>query len=326
MNRAGWAAQRTWAERKWARKRIQLLDIGVNSATQTRYYNAVRRLLPRIQHVLSDEELDSTVADWVQERFQQGAPLHSVADALSGLHFYDPLSKRKLVLSWKLYSIWRRYEVPMRAPPITEAIILGIAGQAFSSGELVLAGLLLLGFHAMLRTGEMLSVRPQDFSLGDSTGIVTLPRTKSGVRNNALESVSIDDPCVLEVCRLMVSELASSGFAHVPCWNASGSSFRYKFYALLSHFQLDHLGLKPYSIRRGGATHDFRAHGLMERTLIRGRWKSSSIARLYITDALSRIPQITMSVTSKKLLVEASTVFTVEQTMSGRRGKKRKQE
>ena len=38
--------------------------------------------------------------------------------------------------------------------------------------DLFLAGLLLLGFFAMLRTGELLDVRPEDILIRDATGMV----------------------------------------------------------------------------------------------------------------------------------------------------------
>ena len=49
---------------------------------------------------------------------------------------------------------------------------------------------------------------------------------------------------------------------------------------------LGELGYKPYSLRRGGATEDFRQHGRLDRALLRGRWKGHTAARQYILEGM----------------------------------------
>ena len=324
MSKAGWAAQRTQAQRRFARRQVRLQDVGIQPSTQRRYYLAVRKLLPFIEAASSDEELDDSVASWIEQQFEEGAPLHLISDGLSGIQHFQPYLKGRIPRSWKLFSIWRRFEVPMRAPPITEDIIFGFAGKLFSEGDFVMAALLVLGFHGMLRTHEMLTICPSDFLLGPDSRLVSLPASKSGVRNNTKESVAIYDMYALELRRIMVSERKKQGYNLTPCWSHSGTAFRTKFYGLAKFFKIQHLRLKPYSVRRGGATHDFKSHGQMERTLIRGRWSSTNIARLYITDALAQLPKLTMSHSSKKSLEHFSMVFHHRADKSGKRGTKRK--
>lgn len=324
MNRAGWAAQRSATERKRARKGISLTDVSIQPATRVRYYTAVARLVPFLDGVASEEELDDTIAEWVEKEFAEGEPLHKISDALCGLHHFQPWTRHLLTQSWKLFKVWRRYEVPMRAPPLTEDVLFGFVGKLFTDGDLIMAALLLVGFHTMLRTHEMMEVCPSNFLLGESTGVLSIPRSKSGQRRNSKESVAIYDLYTLELARLMVKECRDKGHWLAPCWRFSGSRFR-EFYGLSKYFGVEHLGLKCYSIRRGGATSDFQKHGLMERTLIRGRWASTGVARLYITDARSQIPKLTISKDSKKKLQEYSRIFQIlEQSNSGKRGTKRK--
>lgn len=295
MSKAEWAAQRTTAERRAARKNISLVEVAIQPATRQRYFAGVSRLLPFLDGVQSEEELDDTIAEWVEQEFSAGAPLHMISDALCGLHHFQPWTRKLLAQSWRLFEVWRKYEVPMRAPPLTEDVLFGYVGKLFMDGDLVMAALLILGFHTMMRTHEMLEVRPENFLLGPTTGIVTVPKSKSGQRHNTMESIAIYDLYTLELVRLMVAELKAKGGHKSPCWDSTGTKFREKFYQLADFFGIRHLGLKCYSIRRGGATRDFQQHGLMERTLIRGRWASTQVARLYITDARSQIPTLTIS-------------------------------
>eukprot|EP00435_Cladocopium_sp_Y103_P016319 s2345_g4.t1 len=320
-----WPGQSSRLDRQRARRNIVLEDVGITSMTLDRYYTAVSRMAPILEAVNSEPALDEAIADWIQDEFEDGTPLHLIGDALSGLHHFEPATRRKLPKSWRLYSIWRRYEVPCRAPPITQDIVLGMAGWCILHDELTMGALLLLGFHALLRTGELLQVRPCDFLLQPGKGLVSLPSSKSGVRNNTRESVALSDPCTLETLQAMIDLKDQQNLSQVPCWNYSGSRFRILFRKVLDQLDLSELGFRPYSLRRGGATWEMQSHGLMEKTLIRGRWRNSSIARIYISDGLSLLPALRMSLRAKHQVAKFSSMFINEhQAFSGgKRGKKR---
>lgn len=321
--RSCWPGHSTRAERRAARENILLEDVGITPSTLKRYYFAVGRLAPVLQQVQSETGLDEDIAAWIQNEFEDGTPLYMIGDALSGLHHFEPATRKKLTKSWRLYAIWRKYEVPCRAPPLPQDILLAMAGLSLQRDELTMCALLLLGFHCLLRTGEILALRPCDILLGPTQGLVTLQSSKSGVRNNAKESVAILDPITLEATRAMVQLRNDQGFTNVPCWDQSGSLFRTRFRHLLDALQVAELGFKPYSLRRGGATLEMQSHGLMEKTLVRGRWKNSNIARIYVSDGLSRLPSLRMTLQAKVLVAKNSAVFTAEHHCfdDGSRGK-----
>eukprot|EP00435_Cladocopium_sp_Y103_P037912 s2720_g10.t1 len=316
----------TQADRRRARRDIVLEDVGVTKATLERYHLAVSRLCPVLECVNSEFQLDEMISEWVQSEFEDGCPLHLVGDALSGLHHFEPFTRKKLQKSWRLYNIWRRYEVPARAPPITPDICLAMAGWAILHDELVMGALLLLGFHCLMRTGELLQIRPCDFLLDSSGGLVSIPSSKSGVRNNTRESVTIHDSSTLETVRAMLELRHQQGFPNTPCWDRSGSAFRSLFRRILGELEISELNLRPYSLRRGGATYEMQTHGLMERTLIRGRWKNSNVARLYICDGLSMIPRLRMTFSAKHLIAKFSSMFLNEHHAyrDGKRGKRQR--
>lgn len=321
-----WPGQATQHQRRTARQNIVLEDVGITAATLDRYYLAVERLLPALQGVCTEHELDDVISDWVQTEFEDGTPIHLVGDALSGIHHFEPFTRKRLPKSWRLYGIWRKYEIPCRAPPITQDICLGMAGWCVHHQELVMASLLLLGFHCLLRTGELLQLRPCDFVLDAVSGVVSIPSSKSGIRNNSRESVVIRDPTTLDVVQVMLELRQEQGFPRTPCWDKSGSSFRSLFRKILDELDISALNLRPYSLRRGGATYEMQSHGLMERTLIRGRWKNSNVARLYICEGLAMLPRLTMSLRAKFQVAKFSSIFINEHQsfVDGRRGKRRK--
>ena len=47
--------------------------------------------------------------------------------------------------------------------------------------------------------------------------------------------------------------------------------------------------IKPYSLRRGGATEFFRSTGSMAKTMERGRWSEMKTARIYVNTAMAEL-------------------------------------
>lgn len=218
------------------RKGIRLRDAGITKQTQSRYYLAVREVSHLIYKCDSFPELDSKVADWIEYKFEHGYPINVVADCLSGIHFFLPLCRRQLPESWKLFGVWRKIEVPSRAPPITTDLLMAMASRALSINRVDFATLLLLGFHCFLRTGELLTITPNDLLLGSKRGVVRLPVSKGKTRRRATESVTIEDPRVIMVAKTLVDIRASQNLLKVPIWQASGSAFRQNFLSICELF------------------------------------------------------------------------------------------
>ena len=121
------------AERARMRKQINLEDASLSDKTRTRYYNALRKVLPTVENATSPESLDLKLCDWIHQMWYDGEPLLTIGDALSALHFFQPWTRRKVPHAWKLFSTWRRLEIPSRALPLTWRIVCGLA--AFEIGS-----------------------------------------------------------------------------------------------------------------------------------------------------------------------------------------------
>lgn len=163
-----------------------------------------------------------------------------------------------------MFSTWRKLESPDRAPPLTKQIIYAWAYYAVDHCDFIFAGLLLLGFFALLRTGEILQVAAADILLDGRKGIISLRDTKTGKRDNVAEMVSFDDPFTIQVLQALKALKVQQGLDKVPIWPYSGSAFRHRFKQYSDKFNLDQHKFRPYSLRRGGATHLFqvnRQHG-----------------------------------------------------------------
>lgn len=287
-------AGRSAAERAEARAGICLRDSGITERTRTRYLSALQLLMPIIETITRIQDLDIVCEEWVEQQWECGCTLGAVGDALCGLQFYWPEAKGHLRGSWRLYKTWRKLEIPTRAPPIPSFIVQAFVRTLVDSGDYTLAFLIALGFHCYLRTGEILSLQFKDLQLGKQTGIVTIRGGKSGLRNNMDEAIAIYDRCVLELGHL-VAFSPQHTHPSARIWPKSGTAFRKAFATLIAHFSIQHLELKPYSLRRGGATHDYMKKGILEPILLRGRWHSMAVARLYLEDGLVQLPSIQLA-------------------------------
>ena len=130
---------------------------------------------------------------------------------------------------------------------------------------------------------------------GDSV-IVVLPHTKTSQREGIQQHVVITDSLAVNMVRLLQSRGTHSGaiFAH------SAHQFRKFFDSLLERLSVANLELRPYSLRRGGATYLFQRKIPLDRILLIGRWTSATTAKIYLQDGVSRLSQqrIARSVTS----------------------------
>ena len=174
--------------------------------------------------------------------------------------------------------------------------------------DLEFARMIALGFYTLLRTGEMLQIRPCDLLLGQSNGVVSLTDTKTGLRNAAKETVSFSSLLALETLRETVAWKNSLGLYRVPIWSRSAQSFRNVFSHHIKRFNLEIHQFRPYSLRRGGATALFQNTGSMESALLKGRWSSTKVAKIYLSDGLSFLPGLRFSEKSKAMLEQWSPV------------------
>ena len=301
--------KRTITDRRAVLRRDQRALLGrlrdriINSKTQLRYERAVvrffsfhraRRASPMCTNSWFDPlHFDLALCSFIESLWEEGDSKNEAIDCVSGMVHYLPQLKGKVPGSKRLLVAWSKCELPARASPLNTFFLAALAGKAVALNDRRLAVSLLLGFHCMLRTGELLKIRKVDPSLMErhSRGIVVLQETKSGQRTASSETVVIFDAYLVRMLAIVCRDLAPADFL-VGC---STAVFRAKFARLVQEAGLPRCNWKPYSLKRGGATTDFLHHGQLDRTMVRGRWASAKTARLYIDDAVSMQSQLVVT-------------------------------
>ena len=280
---------------KRRRKGLCLEDQAIADKTRERYTKAVFELLPILE--ASSFELEDTLCEWIENCFAQGGCITYISDALSGLQHFAPWVKGQISKAWRLFKIWRKVERPKQAPPLPCTFALALVSRAVEIEDLELAAMLCLGFWGLLRTGELLLVQKRHVLIKGQEMIVQLGYTKTGLRRAVDENVMIHHVATILICEAVFANKRDED----PLWSRQAQSFRENFRRLLKFFGLPPM-FRPYSLRRGGATDDFRSHGLMERTLLKGRWGTSLAVRQYIQEGLSDLTRLRVQEKTAQLL------------------------
>lgn len=168
-----------------------------------------------------------------------------------------------------------------------------MVGYLLDHDEPQMAFLIALAYHAYLRTGEILRLTNKDILLGQHRGVVSIEPSKSGLRFNTREAIAIYDQGLLPLWELC--HLPTPRRPEALVWRRSAQAFRCLYYQTLRSLGMEQEKFQPYSLRRGGATHDYMSKGTMEAIILRGRWRSISVARLYLEDGLSHLSQVRLT-------------------------------
>ena len=286
--------------RKAARAKIgRLGDNIVTKRVLTQYTQFAARFFewaygsPVRPRALNFDQLDQLCAEYVEHLWGEGEPKGWAAYTLAAVQHFVPGARHHLPSAWRLKAAWDKLELPERAPPMTQGVALAVAGVMLTVGHPRSALAVALAFHCVLRTGEALMVRKCDITIARSkkSAIINLRLTKSGQRLNQHEVVSVDDAKLVQWLERALEKLKPGD----PIVAQTPQGFRKLFYGALKVLGLSGYNFKPYSLRRGGATHHYRVKGDINGTALRGRWANIKTARIYITDALVKLQEATIT-------------------------------
>ena len=186
------------------------------------------------------------------------------------------------------------------------SVLFAFGRIALTEYNVALSALLVSGFHCLLRTTEMVSLRWCQIALGDNhCGVVSLPWTKGGQRRGAREMCTLDDPFLGRLLKVVANRqlpqnlICPSGDRHLRLFFQRANAqlgFAASFY-------------KPYSLRRGGATHDYMSNKNLAKTILRGRWSELKTARVYINDGLATLNCLNLSPHQNAVIAHHAAVF-----------------
>ena len=291
----------TQEARATMRQRLgSLKSLTVQPVTRKRYDAALESFF---QYLRSEKlilptgamAIDRVCSDYLEYLWAQGHGRSDASNFIAALQDTQPHLRGKLAQSWRLLKAWVTNEVPNRAPPLPLQMLESMVGHALFKKDFGFALSLLVGFHGLLRTGEILGITAAHVSVSKPKGpaVISLGLTKAGKRQGASESVTLHGE---DICRRLHQWVHTArnhdslaGPSHI---------WRQKFNVTLEALSLHKWDFRPYSLRRGGATHQFKMHGAFDRLMSHGRWQSLRTARLYINDGLAVLAELKIPLTA----------------------------
>ena len=251
---------RTKEGRKTVRKTLgSLKSLTVQPVTKARYkanldafFNFLQ--MEGLQLPYKRDHLDPLISDYLEHLWLEGEGRVSASTFLTALQDYDPKIRGKIPGAWKLMRTWNANELPTRAPPLPETVLKTMVGWAVFHEHYAFGLSLLVAFHTMLRTGELLALQGWQIHMFSPTdpAVINLGLTKSGKRQGTTESVTLTDLSVLkwlwEWKRTHPPTAFITDKPHV---------WREMFNTCVNSLKLQEWEFKPYSLRRGGATSAF---------------------------------------------------------------------
>eukprot|EP00959_Pyramimonas_sp_CCMP1952_P365868 7662765-Pyramimonas_sp.AAC.1 len=75
-------------------------------------------------------------------------------------------------------------------------------------------------------------------------------------------------------------------------WPSPPRAFQLLFRTGLREIGCAHLGLVPYSLRRGGATREYFFSGDLPKVMLRARWSSTRTAKIHIQDGAASLAEM----------------------------------
>ena len=256
------------------------------------------RALERFRQFLKEENrqfpcdpgpLDHWLSHYIETLWESGEGRALAADTIASVQDHLPSVKGRLAASWRLMKTWATNEIPNRAPPLPLEALEMMIGQSLFQNDDLFALSLLLAFHGLLRTGEVLGVHKAHCQQAGprSVAVISLGMTKGGKRQGAAESITIREEDLLRrLWQWKSTPHARSMLCEAP------HTWRKKFSACLDACGLGDYQFRPYSLRRGGATCYFSRYGSLDRLLLLGRWQAAKTARVYINEGLATLAEL----------------------------------
>lgn len=294
--------------RKEKRSGLTLGDKVLSPSLHGRYAVAAARILNfwRNSNTMPKtwEDFDVAAAQFLEHVFSEGYPKGYGSDGLAALQHFVPEVAGKLRHSWRLLKSWQKMEPPVRVLPISPLMVVAISGACARLGYVSAAAAFLVAFDALLRPGELYALQKQHVTWARGKAILSLHGTKTGQRKAATEMVV----CHSHVTNVWLWLALKNKKPKDKLLDCSPADLRHLFHTTIQHLQVaGHFSL--YSFRRGGATWHFISEQSMEATLLRGRWVSTTTARIYLQDAAATLSHLQISDAQRSYMKELALIL-----------------
>ena len=263
------------------------------------------------------EEVNILLARYGRVLYSNGKSYTQYAETLNAISSWKPSIRRMLQGAWDLGYTWVRAEPSVHHVAMPHQVALAMITVSLLWGWTHLAGIIALGFGALLRPGELLALTraeillPRDCDRGISFGLISIKEAKTRFSHARLQSAKLDIEDLLDVVDLCFGSL----LPHQKLWPQSGSTLRSRFKSVLQALDLMPVPgsnvkeLDLGSLRAGGATYILQHTENGELLRRRGRWANYKMMEIYVQELAAVIFLQAMSQRSRSKVFASARIF-----------------
>eukprot|EP00971_Amphidinium_carterae_P346744 6488398-Amphidinium_carterae.3 len=292
----------------------QDLRVRVQPATALRYRQKLSLLevwlaqngFMSVASLLDSSEVlvNQILSSYIQFLHVSGRPTQWGIDTLAAIQFAGPSWQGRLRASWAIQRQWCRITPFHTRTPLPLDVLLAMVAVCMVWDWPHMAACLLLGFHLLLRPGEIAGIQrchlllPSDLGGLSFSGSLSLPKTKTSNRGSKLQSVLIEDELILEFVDNLLGAVAPNTLLV-----AGGLPLLSKrFDALKRVLSLSSSPFSLASLRGGGAVHYMRTIGNVSWLQYRGRWESAKSMGHYLQAGSAMLAMMNVSTQCRHLV------------------------
>ena len=221
--------------------------------------------------------------------FETGLPRYQFVYAITAVQDQWPQSKPYMGMVWQVDRKWQIHEPGMCRSVLPPAVIRASVCLAVLWDWNIWAGLVLLGFAAMLHPSEMLNLYRKDLIFPgdvafDTSSLYVRVRDPKTARFARRQHSRVDDTGIIQVTEALFSGLQGDD----KLYPGSMSAFRRQWNAIMQRlgvpYQQAGQGATPGVLRGSGATYFYHQTEDLSWVAWRGRWARQRTLEFYLQE------------------------------------------
>ena len=272
--------------------------------------------LMKMAHLYVDE-INAVIVRYGRGLYEAGRPYNHYAETINAIATDKPSIRRLLQPAWNLAFGWLQNEPNVHHVCMPAQVLLALLTVALMWGWDRVAGVLGLGWGALLRAGELISATksqlllPSDVFFSANFCLFSILEPKTRFTAARHQSAKLDASDLVALAELSFAGLVPSQ----RLWPYSGQTLRTRLRQLLAALWLpvsrSSLG-KPLdlgSLRAGGATWLLQTTEDAELTRRRGRWINAKTMEIYIQEIQATAFFVNLPLETRRRIVGLSLLF-----------------
>ncbi|CAE7245675.1 SUF4 [Symbiodinium sp. CCMP2456] len=238
--------------------------------------------------------LGTALVGYGKALFYSGSPKYTFSETLNAVVDRFKHFRASLGAAWSILTRWEEEEPVERSMVMPEAVFRAAIAVALLWQWPLFAAALLVGFHGLLRPGEILSLRrrdlllPRDLLSCTPVAYVTILGAKTR-RFLQRQHAKVSDFCSVKFLDALFGHLPGI----VPLFACSPAVFRKRWNLLFGSLGVptaeDAKGITPKSLRGSGATWMYQLTEDVERIQWRGRWQQRRTLEHYLQEVAGQL-------------------------------------